>query len=47
MHFHDLAKKDWQRLGSLLQEANADISVLMSEKEKRGFLGHANDCVQS
>ena len=47
MHFHDLAKKDWQQLGSLLQEANSDISFLMGEKEKRGFLGHANDCVSN
>ena len=45
MHFHDLAKKDWQQLGSRLQEANADISFLMGEKKKRGFLGHANDCL--
>jgi hypothetical protein len=43
MHFHDLAKKDWQQLGNLLQEANADISFLMGEKEKGGLLGHASD----
>ncbi len=43
MHFHDLAKKDWQQLGRRLREANAEISFLMGEKEKRGFLGHAND----
>lgn len=43
MHFHDLARKDWQRLGRLLQEANADISFLMDEKEIRGLLGHIDD----
>lgn len=42
MHFHDLAKKDWQQLGSRLREANADISFLMDEKEKIGLLGHTN-----
>jgi extradiol dioxygenase family protein len=39
MHFHDLAKKDWQQLARRLQEANADISYLMDEKEKKGILG--------
>jgi hypothetical protein len=45
MHFHDLAKKDWQQLASRLQEANPDISFLMDEKEKEGLLGHSNDYV--
>ena len=40
MHFHDLAKKKWQQLGRLFQEANVGISFLMSEKEKKGLLGH-------
>ena len=43
MHFHDLAKKDWQQLGRRLREANANISFLMDEKEKTGLLGPTND----
>ena len=45
MHFHDLAKRDWQELASRLRQVNADISFLMDEKEKRGLLGHADDCL--
>jgi len=44
MHFHDLAKKDWQELASRLRQANANISFLMDEKERAALLGHANDC---
>ena len=43
MHFHDLAKKDWQQLATRLRQANADITFVMDEKEKRGLLGNAND----
>ena len=39
MHFHDLAKGDWQTLARRIQRANAGISFLMSEDEKRGLLG--------
>jgi hypothetical protein len=39
MHFHDLARKDWQRLAHLLLERNEAISFLMTEREKKGLLG--------
>jgi hypothetical protein len=41
MHFHDLSKKDWQQLARRIQEANKDISFLMSKKETAGLLGKA------
>lgn len=39
MHYHDLACEDWQRLARRLQNASSDITIMMSEKEKRGLLG--------
>lgn len=39
MHFHDLAQKDWQQLAHRLLQRNEGISLLMTEHEKRGFLG--------
>ena len=43
MHFHDLAKKDWQQLGRRFKEANENMLFLMSKKEKKGLLGHMNE----
>jgi hypothetical protein len=39
MHFHDLARKDWQQLARQLLERNKAISFLMTEREKNGLLG--------
>lgn len=39
MHFHDLARKDWQQLARQLLERSKTISFLMTDREKNGLLG--------
>jgi len=40
MHFHDLAKPDWQRLAREILARSPHITILMSAQEKNGLLGH-------